>query len=64
MADATEFKGGQKEFKTVGRPNLPGRLSHAIAAGKAKFGTDAVVPAQKPLRTSPSKERGYQRRVN
>ena len=32
------------EFKIVGKPNVPGRLSNAIATGRAKFGTDVVVP--------------------
>ncbi len=40
MADIED----RKEFKLVGQPNIPGRLSYAIATGKAKFGSDAVVP--------------------
>jgi len=32
------------EFKIVGKPNVPGRLSNTIATGRAKFGTDVVVP--------------------
>ena len=32
------------EFKIVCKPNVPGRLSNTIATGRAKFGTDVVVP--------------------
>jgi CO/xanthine dehydrogenase Mo-binding subunit len=44
MADIDGSNGQRKEFKAVGRANVPGRLSYAIATGRAKFGTDTVVP--------------------
>jgi CO/xanthine dehydrogenase Mo-binding subunit len=42
-----EFEGTNQqrtEFKAVGRANVPGRLSYTIATGRAKFGSDCVVP--------------------
>lgn len=44
MADLEGSDGQRTEFKAVGRANVPGRLSYAIATGGAKFGADAVVP--------------------
>ena len=44
MADLDGTNGLRKEFKAVGRANVPGRLSYSMATGMAKFGTDAVVP--------------------
>jgi CO/xanthine dehydrogenase Mo-binding subunit len=44
MADIIGSNGQRKEFKAVGRANIPGRLSYSIATGMAKFGGDAVVP--------------------
>jgi CO/xanthine dehydrogenase Mo-binding subunit len=44
MADIEGSNGQRTEFKAVGRANIPGRLSFTIATGRAKFGTDAVVP--------------------
>jgi xanthine dehydrogenase molybdenum-binding subunit len=44
MADLAGVNGTRKEFKVVGKPNLPGVLSWAQAAGVAKFGVDYVVP--------------------
>jgi len=44
MADIEGSNGQRKKFKAVGRANVPGRLSYTIATGRAKFGTDAVVP--------------------
>ncbi len=44
MADIEGSNGQRTEFKAVGRANVPGRLSYVIATGKAKFGTDTVVP--------------------
>ena len=44
MADLAGSNGQRTEFKVVGRRNVPGRLSYPIATGKAKFGTDVVVP--------------------
>ena len=43
MADLT-VNGDRKDFKVVGKPNLPGKLSWAVATGVAKFGIDYVVP--------------------
>jgi CO/xanthine dehydrogenase Mo-binding subunit len=44
MADLAGINGQRKEFKVVGKPNLPGVLSWAQATGVAKFGIDYVVP--------------------
>jgi CO/xanthine dehydrogenase Mo-binding subunit len=44
MADLAGSNGERKVFNVVGKPNIPGRLSYSIATGKAKFGTDVVVP--------------------
>ena len=44
MADLEGSNGERTEFKIVGKPNIPGRLSHVIATGKAKFAGDVVVP--------------------
>jgi CO/xanthine dehydrogenase Mo-binding subunit len=44
MADTTGINGDRKEFKAVGKANVPGKLSYAIATGKAKFGTDVIIP--------------------
>ena len=44
MADLDGSNGQRKEFKAVGRANIPGRLSYSMATGMAKFGSDAVVP--------------------
>jgi CO/xanthine dehydrogenase Mo-binding subunit len=44
MADLVGANGERQEFKIVGQPNIPGKLSYNIATGKAKFGSDAVVP--------------------
>jgi CO/xanthine dehydrogenase Mo-binding subunit len=44
MADLAGVNGQRKEFKVVGKPNLPGVLSWAQATGIAKFGIDCVVP--------------------
>jgi CO/xanthine dehydrogenase Mo-binding subunit len=44
MADLDGVNGQRKDFKVVGKPNLPGRLSHAIASGVAKYGIDYVAP--------------------
>jgi CO/xanthine dehydrogenase Mo-binding subunit len=42
MADVAGANGERKEFKVVGKPNLPGKLSYSLATGKAKFGADYV----------------------
>ncbi len=44
MADLDGSNGQREEFKAVGRANVPGRLSYTIATGRAKFGSDCVVP--------------------
>ncbi|NLT65916.1 MAG: xanthine dehydrogenase family protein molybdopterin-binding subunit [Acidobacteria bacterium] len=44
MADIAGSNGQRTEFKAVGRANVPGRLSYTIATGRAKFGSDYVVP--------------------
>ena len=44
MADLTGVNGTRKDFRVVGKPNLPGVLSWSQAAGVAKFGIDYVVP--------------------
>jgi len=44
MADLEGTNGQRKEFKVVGKPNLPGVLSWSQATGVAKFGIDYVVP--------------------
>ncbi len=44
MADIAGYNGQRMEFKVVGKPNLPGKLSYNIATGKAKYGTDATAP--------------------
>jgi CO/xanthine dehydrogenase Mo-binding subunit len=44
MADIEGSNGQRTGFKAVGRANVPGRLSFTIATGRAKFGTDAVLP--------------------
>ena len=44
MADTVGVNGDREEFKVVGKPNLPGKLSYSLATGKAKFGADYVFP--------------------
>ena len=44
MADLAGVNGTRKEFRVVGKPNLPGVLSWSQATGVAKFGIDYVVP--------------------
>jgi CO/xanthine dehydrogenase Mo-binding subunit len=44
MADLAGVNGTRKDFRVVGKPNLPGVLSWAQATGVAKFGIDYVVP--------------------
>jgi CO/xanthine dehydrogenase Mo-binding subunit len=44
MADLAGINGERKEFRVVGKPNLPGRLSYSIATGVAKYGADYVAP--------------------
>jgi CO/xanthine dehydrogenase Mo-binding subunit len=44
MADLAGANGQRPDFKVVGKPNLPGKLSYSIATGMAKFGADYVFP--------------------
>jgi CO/xanthine dehydrogenase Mo-binding subunit len=44
MADLAGVNGTRKDFRVVGKPNLPGVLSRSQATGVAKFGIDYVVP--------------------
>jgi len=44
MADLDGSNGLRTDFKAVGLANIPGRLSYSIATGRAKFGSDYVVP--------------------
>ncbi|MBN2418992.1 MAG: xanthine dehydrogenase family protein molybdopterin-binding subunit [Deltaproteobacteria bacterium] len=44
MADLAGINGQRENFRVVGKPNLPGRLSYAIATGVAKYGADYIVP--------------------
>ncbi|HSW40307.1 MAG TPA: molybdopterin cofactor-binding domain-containing protein, partial [Acidobacteriota bacterium] len=43
MADLAGVNGLRENFRVVGKPNLPGRLSWAMASGIAKYGVDYVV---------------------
>ena len=45
MADLAGVNGQRKNFRVVGRPNVPGQLSNAMATGIAKYGIDYVVPS-------------------
>jgi CO/xanthine dehydrogenase Mo-binding subunit len=44
MADLAGANGQRESFRIVGKPNLPGKLSYALATGVAKFGIDYVIP--------------------
>jgi CO/xanthine dehydrogenase Mo-binding subunit len=44
MPDLTGANGQREDFKVVGKPNIPGLTSYAMAAGVAKFGADFTVP--------------------
>ena len=44
MADLAGVNGLREDFKIVGKPNVPGVLSYAVATGVAKFGGDYVKP--------------------
>jgi CO/xanthine dehydrogenase Mo-binding subunit len=44
MTDLAGVNGTRKDFRVVGKPNLPGVLSWSQATGVAKFGIDYVVP--------------------
>lgn len=43
MADLAGINGQRETFRVVGKPNLPGKLSYAMATGLAKYGSDYVV---------------------
>ncbi|NLN06920.1 MAG: xanthine dehydrogenase family protein molybdopterin-binding subunit [Firmicutes bacterium] len=44
MADLAGASGQREHFRVVGKPNLPGKLSYAMATGIAKYGIDYVLP--------------------
>ena len=44
MADIAGVNGQREHFRVVGKHNLPGKLSYALATGIAKFGMDYVMP--------------------
>ena len=44
MADLAGVNGLREDFRVVGKPNLPGVASFALASGLAKFGIDYVIP--------------------
>lgn len=44
MADLAGINGQRETFRVVGKPNLPGRYSYAMAIGLAKYGADYIVP--------------------
>ena len=44
MADLAGVNGTRKDFRVVGKPNLPGVLSWSQATGVAKYGIEYVVP--------------------
>ncbi|NLV50707.1 MAG: xanthine dehydrogenase family protein molybdopterin-binding subunit [Clostridiales bacterium] len=44
MADIAGVNGLRESFRVVGKPNVPGKLSYAIATGVAKYGIDYVLP--------------------
>ena len=44
MPDIAGVNGLREDFRVVGKPNLPGKVSKALATGVAKFGVDYVLP--------------------
>ena len=44
MPDYAGINGLREDFRVVGTHNIPGKLSHALATGVAKFGVDYVLP--------------------
>jgi CO/xanthine dehydrogenase Mo-binding subunit len=44
MADLIGVNGQREDFRVVGKPNLPGKVSYALATGIAKFGVDYTAP--------------------
>ena len=53
MADLAGANGQRADFKVVGKPNLPGKLSYSLATGKAKFGVDYVFRQHASRQISP-----------
>jgi len=44
MPDTTGVNGLREDFRVVGKANIPGLTSYAMATGVAKYGTDYVLP--------------------
>ena len=44
MPDYAGVNGLREEFKVVGKPNVPGVLSYAVASGVARYGSDYTAP--------------------
>ncbi|MDR0936193.1 MAG: molybdopterin-dependent oxidoreductase [Oscillospiraceae bacterium] len=44
MADLLGANGTREKFRVVGKPNIPGLTSYALATGVAKFGADYIAP--------------------
>ena len=44
MADTIGVNGMREDFKVVGKANIPGLASYAMATGIAKYGADYVYP--------------------
>ena len=44
MPDIAGANGQREDFKVVGKHNLPGKVSYALASGVAKFGVDYAIP--------------------
>ncbi|MDR2606056.1 MAG: molybdopterin-dependent oxidoreductase, partial [Oscillospiraceae bacterium] len=44
MADIAGVNGQRTEFRVVGKPNIPGKLSPQLVSGVAKFGIDFTLP--------------------
>jgi len=44
MADTAGVNGQRENFRVVGKPNLPGKVSYALATGIAKYGVDYTAP--------------------
>ena len=44
MPDTEGANGLRESFRVIGTRNVPGRLSHVLATGVAKFGVDYVLP--------------------
>jgi len=44
VADIVGANGQRADFRVIGKPNLPGKASYALASGIAKFGIDYTMP--------------------